>query len=257
MPYEHILVDEPGGGVGVITLNRPQVLNALSYDLARELNEAATEFEKDPAIKAIVITGSGEKAFSAGGDLKESARTTPEDARRRSEPRAAFTWHMAELRKPTIGAINGLCYGAAAILATSLDIRIGCERTSFRFIAAARGRLNSTWSLPVVIGWARAKELLYTARVVEAEEAERIGLVNKLVSSTKLLNEAISMARMIAENNAEMVQGAKQLLHEHIGRGYRAMYDAERAAMGTTLHPTSMQEGFAEFYGRKGITRGG
>lgn len=252
MSYEHVLVDAVEGGVGVITLNRPQVLNALSFDHARELDEAVTEFEKDPAIKAVVITGSGEKAFCAGADLHEAARVSPEEARKRSGPRAGFTWHLAELRKPTIGAINGLCYGAGAILATSLDIRIGCERTSFRFIAAARGRLNSTWALPVVVGWARAKELLYTARVVEAEEAERIGLVNRLVPSHRLLDEAVAMGRMIAGNNPEMVQGAKQLLHEHIGRGYHAMYDAERAAMGTILHPTSMQEGFAEFYSRKG-----
>ncbi len=252
MPYEHILVDTVSGGVGVVTLNRPHVLNALSFDLARELDGALTDFEKDPEVKAVVITGAGEKAFSAGADLHEASTVSRDVAQARSEPRAGFTWHLAELKKPTIGAINGLCYGGAAVLATSLDIRIGCERTSFRFIAAARGRLNSTWCLPVVVGWARAKELLYTARVVGAEEAERIGLLNRLVPSERLLDEAIAMARMIAENNPEMVQGAKQLLHAHIGRGYRGMYDAERAAIGTMIHPTSMQEGFAEFYERKG-----
>ena len=252
MSYEHILMDSAEDGVGVVTLNRPKVLNALSFDLARELDGALTEFEKDPAIKAVVITGSGERAFSAGGDLHELQAADPEQARQRGPLRSQYNWHLATLKKPTIGAINGLCYGAAAVLATSLDIRIGCARSSFRYIAAARGRLNSTWCLPVVVGWARAKELLYTARIVEAEEAARIGLLNKVVPSEKLMDEAIAMGRMIGENNPEMVQGAKELLHSYVGLGWREMYDAERNATSTTLRSTPPQEGFAEFYGRKG-----
>ena len=97
--------------------------------------------------------------------------------------RSVFTWHLATLKKPTIGAINGLAYGGAALLSSSLDIRIGCERSSFRFLAATYGRINSTWTLPMVVGWARAKELLYTARVVSADEALQIGLLNKIVPS--------------------------------------------------------------------------
>ena len=252
MVYENILVETIEGGVGVVTLNRPQVLNALSFDLARELDEAVTVFEEDPAIRAVVITGAGERAFSAGADVHEGARVSPEDMEQRRRPRAALTWHLATLKKPTIGAINGLCYGGAAVLASSLDIRIGCERTSFRFIAAARGRLNSTWCLPVVVGWARAKELLYTARVVEAEEAERIGLLNRIVPADRLLDEAIAMGRMIAQNNAEMVQGIKQLLHQDIGREWRTMYEAELTAVTTTLRPTPIEEGFADFFSRKG-----
>ena len=252
MSYENVLVETVEGGVGVVTLNRPKVLNALSFDLARELDEAVSEFEKDPNVKAVIITGSGERAFSAGADIHEGAQTTPEQSAERGPLRAGYTWHLATLRKPTIGAINGLCYGGAAVLASTLDVRIGCERSSFRFIAAARGRLNSTWCLPVVVGWARAKELLYTARVVEAEEAESVGLLNKIVPSEKLMDEAIAMGRIIAQNNPDMVQGAKQLLHEHIGLGWQGMYDRERAAVTMTLRPGPMAEGFAEFLNRKG-----
>src|SRR5581483_279518 len=104
-------------------------------------------------------------------------QATPEQSAQWGPLRAEYGWHLANLRKPTIGAINGLAYGGAAVLASSLDIRIGCERSSFRFLAAARGRMNATWLLPVVVGWARAKELIYTARIVEAEEAEHIGLL--------------------------------------------------------------------------------
>ncbi len=255
MAYENILVEKVGGGVRVITLNRPDVLNALSSDLNREMDEALDSFENDPDIKAIVITGAGEKAFSAGADIHENARRAEGEARQSAPPRPDASWRRATFKKPTIGAINGLCWGGAAVLASSLDIRIGCERTNFRFIAAARGRINNTWSLPIVVGWARAKELLFTARVVDAEEAEHMGLLNKIVPSERLMDEVIEMGRMIAKNDELMVQGIKQILHEHIGREWRAMYDGARDAVKTRFQPGSFQVGFADFLERKGRNR--
>ena len=251
MPYQNILVDTAEGGVGIVTLNRPAVLNALSYDLARELESAVTAFEDDPDIRCVVITGAGEKAFSAGADIHEMADLTQEQLDARQRERAVWTQHLANLKLPTIGALNGLAYGGAALLSSSLDIRIGCERTRFRFLAASYGRINSTWTLPVVVGWARAKELLYTARVVEAEEAAQIGLLNKLVPSDQLLDAAVEMGRQIAANTPEMVQGIKRLLHDDIGRSWPEMYEAERTALTTTLRPAPVAEGFKEFLGRK------
>jgi enoyl-CoA hydratase/carnithine racemase len=251
MAYENILVETVEGGVGVITLNRPAVLNALSYGLARELEEAATGFEDDPSIGCVVITGAGERAFSAGADIKEMAGISPDELEARQRQRSAWGWHLANLRKPTIGALNGLAYGGAAVLSTSLDLRIGCERTRFRFLAASYGRLNSTWTLPILVGWPRAKELLYTARVVEAEEAAQMGLLNKVVPSDKLLEAAIEMGRQISANTPEMVQGIKQLLHEDIGRTWHEMQEAERTMLSTTHRPASVAEGFKEFLARK------
>ncbi len=204
MAYENILVETVDGGVGIVTLNRPKVLNALSYPLACELDEALTTFEDDPEIKCVVITGAGEKAFSAGADIHEMANISPYELAERQRRRAVFTWHLATLKKPTIGAINGLAYGGAALLSSSLDIRIGCERSSFRFLAATYGRINSTWTLPLVVGWARAKELLYTARVVKADDALQIGLLNTVVPADELRDAAIEMGRQIAANTPEM-----------------------------------------------------
>jgi enoyl-CoA hydratase len=250
--YENILVETVDGVVGIVTLNRPKVLNALSYALTTELDDAVTIFENDPEIKCVVITGAGEKAFSAGGDIHEMVAATPEDQAERQQHRTRQTWHLATLKKPTIGAINGLAYGGAALLSSSLDIRIGCERSSFRFLAATYGRINSTWSLPLVVGWARAKELLYTARVVTADDALQIGLLNKVVPSSGLRDAAIEMGRQIAANTPEMVQGIKQLLLEDVGRAWLQMYDAEREALSTTLKPSPVAEGFKEFLDRKG-----
>jgi enoyl-CoA hydratase len=252
MNFKNIVVKAVDGGVGVVTLNRPQVLNALSYDLKSELDDALTAFENDSQIGAIVITGAGEKAFSAGADIHEMVDLTPEQAALRDERKLRFAWHVANCKLPTIGAINGLAYGGAALLSSSLDIRIGCERSKFRFLAAQYGRLNSTWTLPLVVGWARAKELIYTARVVEAEEAARIGLLNKVVSSDKLLDAAIEMGRQIAKNVPSCVQGAKALLNEDIGRSWKAMQQAEEDAIAGELKPPPVEVGFAEFLARKG-----
>jgi 2-(1,2-epoxy-1,2-dihydrophenyl)acetyl-CoA isomerase len=250
--YEHILVEKVDGGVGIVTLNRPAKLNALSYPLACELDAAVTDFERDDDVRCIVITGAGERAFSAGADIHEMAGISEDELAERQRVRSAFTWHLATLKKPTIGAINGLAYGGAAVLASSLDLRIGCERSSFRFLAASYGRINSTWSLPIVVGWARAKELLYTARVVTADEALQIGLLNKVVPSGELLDAAVEMGRQIAANTPAMVQGIKRLLLEDVGRAWLEMYEAEKQALSGDLKPSPVAEGFGDFLRRKG-----
>jgi 2-(1,2-epoxy-1,2-dihydrophenyl)acetyl-CoA isomerase len=250
MTYEFIL-SECHEGVAVITLNRPEKLNALSFGLARELDEALTGYETDDAIKAVVLTGAGERAFSAGADIHEMAALSSDELAQRQEFRSVATWHIATYGKPLIGAINGLAYGGAALLSSTLDLRIGCERTQFRFLAASYGRVNSTWSLPLLVGLPKAKELLYSGRAVGAEEAERIGLLNQLVPAGRLLETAIELGQMIAKNDARMVQGIKRLLHEQIGMGWRNRYGNEETARGTWLATGHPREGFREFLSRK------
>ena len=155
--------------------------------------------------------------------------------------------------KPIIGAINGLAYGAGAQLISMLDIRIGCEHAEFQFLAANYGRANSTWSLPLIVGLPKAKELLYTGKSVQAEEAERIGLLNQLVPCAELRDKALQMAQLIAKNNSRMVQGIKRLVHEDIGLDWRSRYDNEKNARGTYLKATDPREGFKDFLSRKGV----
>ena len=250
MSYEDI-VESKSEGVGIIRLNRPRVLNALSKRLTREVDEAITDMESDVDIKAVIFTGTGERAFSAGGDIHEQVRDAA-DPPPPDPKRSEYSWHVAACAKPTIGALNGLAYGGAAVMASSFDIRVGCERSSFRFLAASYGRVNSTWSLPMQVGWPVAKELLFSARVVEAEEAYRIGLLNHLVSSEELMPKALEIAGQIASNDPRMVQGIKALMLEDVGNGWRWMYDNEAAAQKTRLKATPVEEGFAEFIARKG-----
>jgi len=181
---DEYIVTECLGGVALVTLNRPEKLNALSFGLVRELDEALTQ--------------------------------------------------------------------GAALLTSTLDIRIGCEHTKFRFLAASYGRVNSTWSLPLLVGMPKAKELLYTGREVTAAEAERIGLLNQVVPAAQLRATAVQMAEMIAQNDTRMVQGIKRLLHEDIGMHWRERYDNEEEARATWLTSAHPREGFKDFLSRKG-----
>ncbi len=238
--------------VAVVTLNRPEKLNALSYGLMHDLDQALTAFEADDAVKVVILTGAGDRAFSAGADIHEMADLSADALAERQAFRNQATWHIATFAKPLIGAINGLAYGGAALLSSTFDIRLGCERTEFRFLAASYGRVNSTWSLPLLVGLPKAKELLYTGRKVGAAEAERIGLLNQVVAASELRQTAIDMAQMIAHNDPRMVQGIKRLLHEDIGMGFHERYDNEEHARDTWLTASHPREGFKDFLSRKG-----
>jgi enoyl-CoA hydratase len=252
MSYQNILAERVDK-VAIITMNRPEKLNALSYELAIELDEELTKIENDDDVRVVILTGAGPRAFSAGGDIMQMVKSTPEEMAARTDVRREANWHLASFRKPIIGAINGIAYGAGAQLTTMLDIRIGCEHAEIQFLAAKYGRANSTWSLPLVVGMPKAKELLYTGRPVKAQEAERIGLLNQLVPCAQLREAALEMAKQIAANDPRMVQGIKQLLHDDIGLPWRARFDAEQNARKNKLKANSPREGFKAFLERKGV----
>src|SRR5580704_4726192 len=252
MAYEHILV-EVEDGVGIITLNRPDKLNAMNRRLVSELHDAVQRFDADDAVGCIVLTGAG-RAFSAGGDIHEQladdARYSDEELDRMRTRRGYLDISMS--KKPNIGMINGLAFGGAAVIASSLDMRIGCEDSKFRFLAAAYGRINSTWTLPNQVGWPMAKELLFTARVVEAEEAHRIGLLNHLVPREQLRAKTLELARAIAGNNRAAVIGIKALLLEQMSQNLEEQYEAERHFTTHVVRGAKAEDAFPEFIARRG-----
>jgi enoyl-CoA hydratase/carnithine racemase len=221
--------------------------------LACDLHEELTKIENDDNVRVVILTGAGPRAFSSGGDIIQMVGMSTEELAARSEFRSRANWHIATFAKPIIGAINGLAYGAGAMLTSMLDMRIGCELTEFRFLAARYGRVNSTWSLPLIVGMPKAKELLYTGRAVKVDEAERIGLLNQVVPAAQLRDAAIQMARLICENDPRMVQGIKRLLHEDVGMPWRERFDNEQNARKTSLKSNHPREGFKEFLERKGM----
>ena len=255
MGYEHILIERQDG-VGIITLNRPEALNAINRKLGEELLDAVKALDADDTIGCLVITGAGEKAFSAGGDIKEQVeddkRFSREELDRMGNPRRSL--EISVCGKPVIGMMNGLAYGGAAVLASALDIRVGCEHSRFRFLAAAYGRINATWSLGSQIGWPQAKELLFTARIVEAEEAYRIGLLNHLVPKGQLRAKTMEIAKMIANNHRDAVRGVKALLLEQQAESLQARWSAEHRYTTQVMRNAQAKDAFPEFLARKGIS---
>lgn len=253
MSYEHILLNREDG-VGIITLNRPEVLNAMNRRLSGELADAVKVLDADGGIGCIIVTGAGERAFSAGGDIhqqrEDDRRYTQEQLDAMSDGRRNF--EIAACRKPTIAMMNGLAYGGAAVLSSSLDMRVGCEGTRFRFLAAAYGRINSTWTLGNQVGWPMAKELLFSARVVEADEAHRIGLLNHLVPRAELREKTMWLARMIAGNHRGAVTGIKALLLNQLGQGFEQQWAEEKDHTTHVMRGAKAEEAFPEFIARKG-----
>ena len=254
MAYEHILLEKESG-VAIITMNRPEVLNAMNRKLSRELHECVIEMNADDEIGCIVITGTGERAFSAGGDIheqRETARLSEEEQAALGQGREGWSYDISASPKPVIGMMNGLAYGGAAVLSSSLDFRIGCENTRFRFLAAAYGRINCSWTLPNQVGWPMAKELLFTGRVVDAEEAYRIGLLNHLVPKEELRDKTMEIATTISGNRHESVQGFKHLLLQGLGADLRQQYENERFFNREVVQGYGVEQAFPEFISRRG-----
>ena len=247
---------ETSDGVAIITLNRPEVLNAMSFQLSSELHDAVLQACNDDGVGCLVITGAGERAFSAGGDIHEQRiddnDRTAHERTQRDAVRSRGSYEIGSCPKPTIGMMNGLAYGGAAVLASSLDIRIGCERTRFRFLAAAYGRINSTWTLPNQVGWPMAKELLFSARTVDAEEAYRIGLLNHLVPAEQLHDKTMELAHSIAANDTPSVMGIKRLLLENMGKNLAAQWTSEADFTRHVIQGAKAEDAFPDFIKRKG-----
>src|SRR3989449_3938899 len=252
---DYVLV-EKSEGVAILTMNRPEQLNAMSQQLSAELHDAVMRASADDEVGCIVLTGAGNRAFSAGGDIHEQReddrKYTQAELDARNAVRARGSYEISACAKPTIGMMNGLAYGGAAVLASSLDMRVGCEHASFRFLAAAYGRINSPWTLPNQVGWPIAKELLFSGRVVEAEEAHRIGLLNHLVPCQALFDKTMWLATMIAKNRRESVMGVKALLLRDMGCDLEEQWANERDYTTNVVRGAKAEAAFPEFIARRG-----
>jgi 2-(1,2-epoxy-1,2-dihydrophenyl)acetyl-CoA isomerase len=208
--------------IAIMTLNRPDSLNALNIELREALVHACQELRDDDAIWAVVLTGAG-RGFCSGVDLR-AARPDGEHAASREERLDMYGWvgrqAMAVYRtldKPIIAAVNGVAAGAGMSLALSCDIRVGSELTRFKTVFIERSLSpdsGMSYFLPRIVGYSRACDLLYTSRFVEAEEAYRIGLLDRLVPADRLLEEAIALAQQIAAWPPVAMQATRRTLQQ-------------------------------------------
>jgi enoyl-CoA hydratase len=212
MAYQNIIV-ETRGKVGLVTLNRPQALNALNEALIAELNEALSGFEADAGIGCTIITGS-ERAFAAGADVKEMAEKTYVEA---YLGKFLDGWtRLSETRKPVIAAVSGFCLGGGLELAMMCDLIIASETAKFALPEITLGIMpgaGGTQRLPRFIGKAKAMDLILTGRMMDAAEAERSGLVARVVAPDRLLEEALSAAGKIASYSQPIVMMAKETVN--------------------------------------------
>ena len=200
-------------GVAVVTFNRPQVMNALNIQLREEIMQLAHELDADPDVSVIIFTGAGEKAFCAGADLKERGqRSTEAMYNERRFFRNKWVNAIANINKPTIAAINGYCLGGGLEVALQCDLRIASDNAKFGLPEVTLGFLpgaGGTQRLPRAIGLQKAKEMILTGKHIDAAEAERLGIVLRVVSRAELLPAALELARAIAKNPRIAVIQAK------------------------------------------------
>ena len=197
-------------GVLLLSLNRPASHHALNRELASTLVSAIDKAETDEAIKAIVITGTGNKAFCAGQDMVEEK----DRDRALGEKVSAYIAidRFSDTPMPLIATVNGYCFGGGAALACACDIRLASENATFRFPGAEYGLVVGAAALPRIVGVAKAKEFILTAKRIEAQEAKRCGLVNDVYSQEELLAQALDMAEQIAANSVLAVRESKRIM---------------------------------------------
>jgi enoyl-CoA hydratase len=244
--YETIIVDRDGR-VGTITLNRPKALNALNGQVMNEVTTAAAEFDDDPGIGAIIITGSA-KAFAAGADIKEMAGLSFADM---FGSDYFATWaKLAAVRTPTIAAVAGYALGGGCELAMMCDVLIAADTAKFGQPEIKLGVLpgmGGSQRLTRAIGKAKAMDLILTGRTIDAEEAERSGLVSRLVPADDLLTEA----RAVATTISQMSLSAARMAKEAVNRAFESTLAEgllyERRLFHSAFATEDQTEGMAAF----------
>jgi enoyl-CoA hydratase len=245
-PYETIIV-ETRGAVGLVTLNRPKALNALNAQLIRELGAALEAFEADEAVGAVVLTG-GEKAFAAGADIREMADKSFADVYL-ADLGGAWS-RVVTCRKPRIAAVSGYALGGGCELAMMCDLIIASDTATFGQPEITLGIIpgfGGTQRLTRAVGKAKAMDLILTGRMMDAAEAERSGLVARIVPFERLLDEALEAAAKIASFPRVAVLAAKEAVDVAAEIGLSEGVRFERRAFQSTFATEDQKEGMAAF----------
>lgn len=247
---DNILLKEKQDGVILLTLNRPEVMNSFNFDLLHALKEQIEDVRFKPGIRVIIITGTGEKAFCSGADLKERVTLSPIQVKEYIFTIRNLFTSIEQLNKPVIAAVNGIALGGGTELALASDIRIasmnasmGLTETRLAIIPGAGG----TQRLPRLVGRGKAKELIFTGRRVNAEEALQIGLVNAICEKDELIPEAMKMAAMICETGPIAIEQAKYAINYGLETDLHTGLAIESNAYWVTIPTEDRLEGLAAF----------
>jgi 2-(1,2-epoxy-1,2-dihydrophenyl)acetyl-CoA isomerase len=251
------VVYETSGAIAILRLNRPEKLNALTLAMHQAIFAALSEFRRDAESRVLLITGTG-RAFCAGDDMAES---DPRHGIIPPESETEIAWHnmirdMRSIPKPIIACINGLACGAGGGLALGADLRIASDSASFADIFIRRGIAGGAYLLTQTVGTAKALELMFTGDFIDAQEAYRIGVFNRVVPADKLMDEALAFARRLVDGPAQAIGHSKLAAYGVAQLPLNEGLRVEELAKLCCLRGSEVQEGIAAFNDKRGSTFG-
>lgn len=249
MEFKYIIY-EKNEGVATITLNRPEALNAFSKEVVEEILHALEDVKTDEAVRVVVLTGAGEKAFSAGADIKAMVGMTALKARELSLIGERLCVSLENLEKPVIAAINGYALGGGLEVAMSCDLRIASENAKMGQTEINIGLIpgwGGTQRLTRLVGMTKAKELVFTGRIIDAKTAEQIGIVNMVVPADKFRETVSQFAKDLASKAPVALKVAKALINKGSDIGLESALALEREGFGVVGSSEDLKEGVSAF----------
>ena len=250
MTFEYILL-EKDGPVATLTFNRPERMNCISVDTVPHLLEALRQVGNDPDVGVLVMTGAGSRAFCAGADIADMVRRPPDEVRTIVELYLEYIRAIRELPVPVIAKVNGVAAGGGACTALACDVRIASENARFGFVFVGVGLagadMGATYFLPRMVGLGKATELLYSGDVIDAAEALRIGLVNRVVPHDDLDRAVDEYARKLAAGPPLGLRMTKRALNGSLDRTRDAAFDLETYVQTLCILSDDHLEGAAAF----------
>ncbi len=250
MTTQDLLIKQEKNQAAILTLNRPAVMNCLNFDLLYALRDEIDRLQFADGVRCVIITGAGEKAFCAGADLKERASLTQDQVKQFIVTIRNLLTAIQNLKMPVICAVNGIALGGGTEVALASDIRIASDTASMGLTETKLAIIpggGGTQRLPRIIGVAKAKELIFTGRRVDAKEALDIGLVNAVASPEKLMDACLDMAAMIAETGPVAVEMAKYAIDKGIETDLATGLAIESNAYRVTIPTEDRIEGLTAF----------
>lgn len=244
------LVVEDHDSVRILFINRPKVLNALNMEVLNEIKDAVSEFATNEKAAVMIITGSGEKAFVAGADIEAQYPLNPEEGRQWGLLGHEVCRLIETVEKPVIAAVNGFALGGGCELAMACDIRLASEKAKFGQPEVGLGitpGYGGTLRLPRLVGEGKAKELIFTGKMINAAEAHRIGLVDEVYSPETLMEEALKMANQIAANAPTAVRYAKMQINQGLQTDINTAITIEAGLFGLCFATQDQKEGMGAF----------
>lgn len=243
------------GAVGVMRFNRPEKLNAITYEMLALIEDAAKRAGSDASVRSVVLTGTG-RAFSAGTDLQQLSSQPPTTARAESyasayDPDRPAPWTFPAIKKPVVAAVNGAAVGLGAEFTLQCDLRIAAESARFGWVFVHRGLVPDTgagtWLLARIVGLQNAAQLLFSGEIISAERAREIGYVLDVVPDEALLERALALATSVGRGGPLATAQAKRLLYQGLTRDATEHLRDHSATLGTLFASEDFKEGVRSF----------